>query len=171
MNLNIKEIKIRTKWDSNELWINDKQIREKARSENKTTYTPIVSCRHGHNERYVKTNQCLECFKISTKQYKQSKPEHVKKLKKKYHLKFNYGITQEKYNELLLKQNGLCAICNEPEIIPSAHKDGSIRRLAVDHCHNSNEVRGLLCNGCNTGLGKFKSTLLRIAAKYVDDNS
>jgi hypothetical protein len=71
---------------------------------------------------------------------------------KEYHvdrgLKANYGISLTEYNELLQKQNDKCAICQ---------RDSSLfkKKLAVDHCHKTNKIRGLLCKDCNIGLGMF----------------
>jgi len=44
------------------------------------------------------------------------------------------------------------------------------KQLDVDHCHTTGEVRGLLCNRCNTGIGQFKDNpnILRSAARYLD---
>lgn len=61
-------------------------------------------------------------------------------------LKNVYGITVEKYNEMFNEQNGCCAICGE-------HQTSLKKSLAVDHCHTSGEVRGLLCTNCNLLLG------------------
>ena len=55
-----------------------------------------------------------------------------------------YGITPEIYDDMMEAQGGKCWIC---EAIPGK------RPLCVDHCHNSDKVRGLLCNSCNTMLG------------------
>lgn len=69
-------------------------------------------------------------------------------------------ITPEQYNLMLKKQKGLCWICKDPP---------GKQRLALDHCHKTNRVRGLLCSACNTGLGLFKDkpgVLLR-AARYL----
>lgn len=60
------------------------------------------------------------------------------------------------YRELFEKQSGVCAICSQPESITS--KDGSVRRLAVDHCHKTGTIRGLLCSSCNVALGQFKDS-------------
>lgn len=80
---------------------------------------------------------------------------------KNYMLKSNYGITIEDYERILQKQNGVCAICK----CPDEYRDV----LSVDHCHKTGEVRGLLCNLCNTGLGRFEDNpaLLASALKYL----
>jgi hypothetical protein len=59
------------------------------------------------------------------------------------------------------KQHGRCLICR--------HKCTTGRRLAVDHEHGTNMIRGLLCSNCNTGLGKFNDdiTLLKAAIAYL----
>lgn len=59
-----------------------------------------------------------------------------------------YGITVEEYEILLKKQNGVCAICGRPPKVGG-------KRLAVDHCHKTKAIRGLLCRHCNYGLGWF----------------
>ena len=64
-----------------------------------------------------------------------------------------YGITLEQYNEMLDKQLHACAICKEPE---SQTNQGKVKRLAVDHCHKTGKVRGLLCQRCNTTLGRYE---------------
>ncbi len=65
------------------------------------------------------------------------------------HLKDRYGITASDYNILLEDQNGVCAICGEPEIVKL---NGKVKRLVVDHDHNTDEIRGLLCHTCNVAL-------------------
>ena len=55
-----------------------------------------------------------------------------------------FGITEDDYNDMYNAQMGLCAICHKPE-------NGI--KLAVDHCHDSGKVRGLLCKRCNMGIG------------------
>ena len=59
-----------------------------------------------------------------------------------------YGITLENYNQMFADQAGCCYICN-------IHQSEFKRALAVDHCHTTGQVRGLLCLNCNTGLGSF----------------
>lgn len=58
----------------------------------------------------------------------------------------------ENYKALRISQNGVCAICKRPERRQHA-TSGTIWDLAIDHCHETGQVRGLLCNACNRGLG------------------
>lgn len=60
-----------------------------------------------------------------------------------------YGITYDQYEQMLVDQNNLCLVCGRPESYPG-------RRLAVDHCHTTNKVRGLLCGLCNRTLGVYE---------------
>ena len=73
-----------------------------------------------------------------------------------------YGITVEEYDVLYEEQNRGCAICFAPT-------GSNNKRLAVDHNHETGEVRGLLCDDCNIGLGKFKDNpnLLDTAINYL----
>lgn len=67
-----------------------------------------------------------------------------------------YGITDGDYETMLLAQGFRCAICFHPP------PDG--RRLAIDHCHETGKVRGLLCTSCNLGLGRFHDDRARLMA-------
>lgn len=63
----------------------------------------------------------------------------------------HYGITVEEYDALFEQQGGLCARCKqEPQ---------AALRLAVDHCHSTGRVRGLLCGPCNTYLGRLEANM------------
>lgn len=69
------------------------------------------------------------------------------------------GITDDDYVRMWMAQEGRCAICGtEPE-----------QRLAVDHCHRTGRIRGLLCGRCNVALGGFKDNerLLEAALAYL----
>jgi hypothetical protein len=67
-------------------------------------------------------------------------------------LETRYGITVEQYNDMVEVQGGRCAICNK---IPTG-KNHTSQRLAVDHDHATNTVRGLLCGTCNTTIGMIE---------------
>ncbi len=77
-----------------------------------------------------------------------------------------FGITLATFENLLQAQGGGCAICGEKLGIL---RNGKRLRLAVDHCHRTGVVRGVLCNPCNLGIGCFKDTpeLLEHAIKYL----
>lgn len=70
------------------------------------------------------------------------------------HVKRKYGLTQEQYLQMLEEQNGVCAICLNPE--NKVHKGNQKSMLSVDHDHETGAVRGLLCDRCNTGLAAFR---------------
>ena len=76
---------------------------------------------------------------------------------KSYSLQKQYGITLAEYDLMVLAQNGICAICGlgETAIDP---RTGQIKRLSVDHNHQTNKVRELLCTRCNTALGLLKDS-------------
>ena len=78
-----------------------------------------------------------------------------------------FGITRQEYAEMFHAQNGVCAICSQPE---TATRNGRIKALAVDHDHESGEIRGLLCSDCNTGIGKLKEDrdIMVSAIRYLD---
>lgn len=71
-----------------------------------------------------------------------------------------YKITLDQYNEMLVLQNHVCAICRGPEV--KVNKFGNLIALAVDHCHKTGKIRGLLCSNCNKGLGFFKDIIYNL---------
>lgn len=79
-------------------------------------------------------------------------------------LKNKYKITLSDYNDLLLEQNGRCAICGKDRDF-----GGQGNKLHVDHDHKTGSVRGLLCNGCNVGLAHFGDNVnsLSSAIEYL----
>lgn len=82
-------------------------------------------------------------------------------IRRNNHIKKKFNISADAYEDLLNKQNGVCAICN-------LH-DASGQRLAVDHEHETGRIRGLLCFSCNVGLGKFREdiAILSKAINYI----
>lgn len=81
------------------------------------------------------------------------------------------GLTPADYAALLHAQGGVCAICHCAE--PMRHgKTGRAFELAVDHDHQTGKVRGLLCQACNTGIGKFEDSvnLLLSAVTYLESH-
>lgn len=72
-----------------------------------------------------------------------------------------YGLTPEAWLALFEKQGGVCAICKLPELLK--------KRLAVDHCHITGKIRGLLCGNCNRALGQFQDSpvITQAATDYL----
>lgn len=93
-------------------------------------------------------SHCLECHRV-----------YGRKSWKSHALSKFYNISVTDFNLLLEKQAHVCAICGEA--CPSG------RSLAVDHCHKTQNVRGLLCMNCNNGLGRFKDDISRLEAAIV----
>lgn len=80
-------------------------------------------------------------------------------------LKREYGITQAQFETMLIQQHECCGICGDLlKEMPKIH---------VDHDHETNQVRGLLCFRCNVGLGSFQDSkaVLRNAIEYLDKHN
>ena len=77
-----------------------------------------------------------------------------------YRLRAVYKISGKQYADLLVSQGNVCAICKNP---PNG------RPLGVDHCHRTQEIRGLLCNQCNLAIGAFRDNrrLMTSAMNYL----
>ena len=101
----------------------------KAKTEN-----DLISFVTDNTCRYNKTNKCKPCDA---------------KIHRENNLEKKYGLSLEEYDNLLERQEGKCAICGTTE------NRGPGFRLVVDHNHDTGKVRGLLCNGCNTGIGNL----------------
>lgn len=128
-----------------------------------------IYCTGGINGR------CKECLNKYRKKYYMDKEEYKKTKKKQYkhkpgtreymmevRLMRDFRMTIDEYNELFVKQEGRCAICGK-------HQSEMNKAIHVDHDHVTGEIRGLLCDKCNFGLGMFKDDpeLMIKAANYI----
>lgn len=106
---------------------------------------------------------CKECFN----RYRR---ENRHRYEQKNRLWSLYKITPDEYDAILERQDGVCAICKEPERWGGYYHLG---RLSVDHCHDTKVVRGLLCKGCNFMLGYAKDEvgILASAISYLENFS
>lgn len=97
---------------------------------------------------------CKQCSNKINMKWKKENPGS--------HLMSKYGISREKKQEMISKQNDSCAICKE--------KFTSGKYTNVDHCHTTKKIRGILCRNCNTALGSFKDSpkLLQRAIHYIE---
>lgn len=138
--------------------------------------TRMAEC-HPELKHYCK-GKCKSCYardpEILRKTYQYAKTPSGKAARAKWsaspagrasakrrRIERNYGITIEQYEEMKRIQNGLCAICL---------KKPPPGRIAVDHCHATGKIRGLLCIACNLILGNGKDSpdILRAAADYLE---
>lgn len=122
-------------------------------------------------------SECKSCQQIYKKNYFEANKEaQLAKQKANYNpqkereecLKRHYGLKLSDYEQMMLHQKGVCAICKKAETVLSSN--GKIRPLSVDHSHSEGYIRGLLCSSCNTGIGFFKDNvmILKEAIKYLN---
>ena len=124
----------------------------------------------------------------ASREYRLAHPEKMRQYRRKYylahkddisarHLAFNekhrlknrerffkrvYGLTYKDIDAMIASQGGLCKICSRPP------REG--KKLCVDHDHENDHIRGLICDDCNLGLARFHDNPkdLRSAADYLD---
>lgn len=98
---------------------------------------------------------CKVCKRAASKQWYLENRDR-KRARKLHRL---YGLTVKQFDRLHAAQGGACAICRR----------AFIQTPQVDHDHTDGHVRGLLCNGCNSGLARFEddSTRIRRAITYL----
>lgn len=92
------------------------------------------------------------------RRWRSENPEKVAHAKRRDALS-RHGITIEDYDQMLASQDYVCKICGSSDT-GSAKK----KYFSVDHCHDTGVVRGLLCQGCNSGLGHFKDDIVFLQA-------
>lgn len=82
-----------------------------------------------------------------------------------------FGITIADYDRMLEEQAGRCSVCRTTSPNGVGESGKHLYYFAVDHCHSTGKVRGLLCNRCNRALGMFQddSALLQRAIDYLKD--
>lgn len=123
---------------------------------------------------------CLDCTeKVKASRRKQhadyerarraKDPIRQYKIKADWDLRTKYGIDYDTYLEMEESQGKACAICGDKD--PNGR--GVLRKFAVDHCHTTGKVRGLLCAYCNTALGLFKENtdVMMLAIEYLKEHN
>lgn len=115
-----------------------------------------------HRDQSAKSGLAGQCKKCAS-QYKRSVPQAQNREGK---LRRNYGFSQERYDQLLKNQGGVCAICKTS--VPG----GRYKGFHVDHDHRTGKIRGILCPKCNGGLGFFTDSPIKLemAAEYLRFN-
>lgn len=119
----------------------------------------------------VRRADCKACCAAARDRWRKNNPDKSrvqsrryyhsdKERQRRYRLKSKYDLTADQFQNRLTSQNGVCAIC----------KAAPKRRWVVDHDHATGEIRGLLCDDCNVGLGRFKDSCASLASAilYLD---
>jgi hypothetical protein len=104
------------------------------------------------------------------RKYREKHPERAVLKDRRKQLR-SHGLSVEQYEQMMVAQNGVCAICRRPERTPRKRGvSGVLRALSVDHDHETDEVRGLLCHNCNLmlGYGDDDPARLRAGADYLE---
>ena len=136
--------------------LQDETLRAKGKNECKI-------CAKGRQQWWyntVATEEYREKQRASVREYQRLNSHKLKEKKKISTRKRQYGLTEEVFQSMKASQNNACAICETP-----------FRRTpCIDHCHFTGMVRGLLCDHCNTSLGKFKDSvkILQSAITYLN---
>ena len=125
------------------------------------------TCTRGHDMSVYRKfhpngdSYCSACKKIRYKKFCKEQPDRLARYNRVSKLRKAYGIDIKGYNAILDAQGGVCAIC-KCECLSGRH-------LAVDHDHETGDVRGLLCSRCNTAIGLLRDdeTLFTKAIEYL----
>ena len=133
-----------------------------------TTEVRIGNIRNGR----TKSCGCLQHRKgqdAPTYKHGLSQNRHTaeyKKYQRECFDKFKYGLQPDQKQTMIEQQNNCCAICG----YKFGQKKGDMK---VDHCHESGDVRGLLCDLCNRGIGMLKDNVenLQNAIQYLNKYS
>ena len=169
--------------------------KEEARLQGRTRYFNGVPCKHGHvAERLVRSGGCVVCArKVRVEQYykhnqkdlmrqyardrRAADPVKERAREVRVSLKSKYGIGEAEYVAMYEAQKGCCAVCanaivsrfddSRPTYSGNGGPKNNVGR--VDHCHDTGQVRGLLCSNCNLLLGKAKDDerILFGAVRYL----
>ena len=112
---------------------------------------------------------CKTCGAEAKRLYYAEHPGLQLQTARKSFLKKRYGLTLEEYQAMWDAQRGVCAICGAVET-SKPFANGATSSLSVDHNHSTGEVRALLCNRCNRGLGMLGDNLvlLRSVVTYLE---
>lgn len=154
---------------SNDFWLFVEEVGN--RPENTRLFRKDISLKLDRDNFYWKeiklTIQDYESRAAYMREYMRQNPDK----QKNSDLKKRFGINLDTFQHMQNEQNYVCAICGNPETTVD-NRSNTTRELAVDHCHTTGKIRGLLCRGCNQGLGNFRDniTYLKKAITYLERN-
>lgn len=124
------------------------------------SYCRACAAEYARQNRAKRGDKARKYSREYRKQYLAKYPEK----RVQYARKSSYGLTNDEFIAMFTAQSGRCAICHTP-LVEGKGKDC----LAIDHDHVTGEVRGLLCQGCNSLLGyaQDSSSILFSAIQYL----
>lgn len=136
-----------------------KKIKDKARN----SLPEIKEKTKKNNKEYTSKPEVKEKINLRLKKYRAG--FEIRTRIRAQQLKHKFNITLEDYNKIFNVQNGCCAICNKPQ-------SDFDKPLFVDHNHETNKIRGLLCRSCNLLLGYSKDNIdiLTQAIQYLKND-
>lgn len=123
-------------------------------------YKPLITCDNAYHKE-VFDKKLVKC-----REYKRNHKNEIRSCSRKYY----YGIDEGQFDLMRMKQNDKCAICGDS--LDGKTKGGRVK-VYVDHNHNNNRVRGLLCPWCNFIIGfaeKKESPIdvLKMCIRYLE---
>ena len=131
-------------------------MREEKKCKACNTVKPLTEFHKDKRSKDGKTYSCKPCAIATRKKY------YCPKRSANYLREKKYGVSEEHWDLMIKRCDNKCEICG---------KENPHRALCVDHNHETGEVRGLLCDNCNVGLGKLQDSpaLLQNALTYLEE--
>lgn len=143
-------------WNNHQKALSAKRAKQAAREPCAVCGGPIPE---GRNAQAI---YCSPACKGSSQHSLSPKKRHTKQ---DYNRRYLYGLTEEAFTAMLAAQGGVCAICRT-----DTWERGKGNQPHVDHDPATGKIRGILCGGCNNGLGNFDHDPARLcaAADYLE---
>ena len=100
---------------------------------------------------------------------RRSVPHTKQEYRRNWSLQKKYNLEPIEFDTIWIAFHGKCGICNNILKRPTPTRGQALDVVAIDHDHKTGNIRGLLCNGCNKGLGLFKDNIksLELAIKWL----
>lgn len=114
-------------------------------------------------------NYCRSCERANAQVYRKNRRLREPSFQQDAVRKTRFGISRKEFDERVLDQKGVCAICKQPPTRLNSQKE--CRTLEVDHDHKTGYNRALLCSRCNLMLGNAMESpeILIAGAQYLED--
>jgi len=126
----------------------------------KNKYLKSFYVAYTYKQNPVYKSECKTCDKKRTIEYRKLNKAQARRAS----IKYRYDLSDEQLDYIKNNEKLNCEICGNKQ----SHKIKN--NLDIDHCHSTTKFRGLLCNSCNIGLGKFKDNInvLKNAIAYLE---